>query len=63
MIPRRSFQKRVEEEDRRLEDDRHRGVFLDTIPDVEFALLRIFFFFVNYLSYIIVQVCFLSRAG
>lgn len=61
MIPRRSFQKRVEEEDRRLEDDRHRGVFLDTIPDVEFALLRIFF--VNYLSYIIVQVRFLSRAG
>ena len=59
MIPRRSFQKRVEEEDRRLEDDR--GVFLDTIPDVEFALLRIFF--VNYLSYIIVQVRFLSRAG
>ena len=59
MIPRRSFQKRVEEEDRRLEDDRR--VFLDTIPDVEFALLRIFF--VNYLSYIIVQVRFLSRAG
>lgn len=38
MIPRRSFQKRVEEEDRRLEDDRR--VFLDTIPDVRFALLR-----------------------
>ena len=59
MIPRRSFQKRVEEEDRRLEDDRR--VFLDTIPDVGFALLRIFF--VNYLSCIIVQVRFLSRAG